>query len=317
MRYKAFGNTGMKVSELALGTWGIGGVGWNDNPEETRLDAIRAAVESGINFIDTAPAYNNGEAERVLGKALEDLGARKDVIISTKCGNVFVNGTTYVRDGSAARIRQQCEDSLRNLRTDYIDLYLIHWPDPNTPFAETMEALNQLKKEGKILHVGVSNFSQAQMEEAGQFCPIEAFQPQYSMVHRDDEALIRWAAGQGMGVMTYGSLGGGILTGAFREIQTFAPSDSRNRFYKHFQEPTFSKVMKVLAVMDGLSAKHDNVPLAQIALNWSAQKDFVSSCIVGAQSRKKVEQNCAAFTWALTAEEIALLDDAIHTYLDD
>lgn len=315
MRYKTFGKTGLQVSEMALGTWGIGGAGWDDHSEDTRVDAIRAAVESGINFIDTAPAYNAGAAEQLLGKTLKDMGVRKDVIISTKCGNVFVNGTTYVRDGSAKRILQQCEDSLRNLQTDYIDLYLIHWPDPNTPFEETMGALNQLKKDGKILHVGVSNFSQAQMEEAGRFCPIDAYQPQYSMVHRDDEALIRWAAGQGMGVMTYGSLGGGILTGAFRQVQTFAPSDSRNRFYKHFQEPTFSKVMKLLEVMDGISVRR-GVPLAQIALNWAAQKEFVSSCIVGAQSRKKVEQNCAAFSWDLTAEEMAALDSAIHQYLD-
>ena len=194
MRYKEFGKTGMQVSEMTLGTWGIGGVGWDDNPKSVRQDAIRAAVEAGVNFFDTAPAYNAGAAERCLGEALADMGVRDKMYISTKCGNVFVDGVTYRRDGSAAGIRRQCEDSLRNLRTDYVDLMLIHWPDPNTPFAETMAELTKLKEEGKIRHVGVSNFSQAQMEEAGQYCPIEAYQPQYSMVHRDDELLIRWAA---------------------------------------------------------------------------------------------------------------------------
>ena len=158
MRYKQFGKTGMQVSEMALGTWGIGGVGWDANPEETRLDAIRAAVESGVTFFDTAPAYNAGAAEKVLGKALRDMGARKDVVISTKCGNEYINGG-YVKDGDPAKILRECEESLRNLQTDYIDLYLVHWPDPNTPFEATMDALNRLKKEGKILHVGVSNFS--------------------------------------------------------------------------------------------------------------------------------------------------------------
>ena len=148
------------------------------------------------------------------------------------------------------------------------------------------------------------------LEGCPQVSAIEAYQPQYSMVHRDDEPLIRWAAEQGMGVMTYGSLGGGILTGAFREPRTFAPSDSRNRFYKHFQEPTFSKVMELLKVMDGFSAEH-GVPLSQIALNWCAQKDFVSTCIVGAQHREKVAQNAAAFDWSLTPEEMAALDRAI------
>ena len=315
MRYKTFGKTGLKVSELALGTWGIGGAGWDDNSDDTRLDAIRAAVESGINFIDTAPAYNAGEAERYIGKALKEMGARKDVVIATKCGNEFINGA-YVRDGSPDKILRECEESLRNLQTDYIDVYLVHWPDPKVPFAETMGALNQLKKEGKILHVGVSNFTQEQMEEAGQYCEIEAYQPQYSMVYRSNEELMKWAAQQGMGIMSYGSLGGGILTGAYRQVQSFATMDNRNRFYKHFQEPMFSKIMKLLAVMDEMSARR-NVPLAQIALNWAAQKDFVSSCIVGAQSRKKVEQNCAAFSWDLTAEEMATLDKAIHEYLDD
>ena len=161
MRYKEFGKTGMQVSEMTLGTWGIGGVGWDDNPKSVRQDAIRAAVEAGVNFFDTAPAYNAGAAERCLGEALADMGLRDKMYISTKCGNVFVDGVTYRRDGSAAGIRRQCEDSLRNLRTDYVDLMLIHWPDPNTPFAETMAELAKLKEEGKIRHVGVSNFSHA------------------------------------------------------------------------------------------------------------------------------------------------------------
>ena len=316
MRYKDFGKTGMHVSEMTLGTWGLGGVGWDDNPLSVRQDAVRSAVEAGVNFFDTAPAYNAGAAERCLGETLADMGVRQKVYLATKCGNQFVDGITYKKDSSPAVIRRQCEESLRNLKTDYIDLYIIHWPDPNTPFAETMELLNTLKQEGKILHIGVSNFSQAQMEEAGKFGLIEAFQPQYSMVHLDSEPLLRWAAEQGMGVMTYGSLGGGILTGAYRSLQQFAPSDSRNRFYKHFQEPMFSKVQELLKVMDAFSAQHGNVPLSQIALNWCAQKEFVSTCIVGAQHREKVDQNAAAFDWSLTAEELSALDEAAKRCLE-
>ena len=315
MRYKEFGKTGMQVSEMTLGTWGIGGVGWDDNPKSVRQDAIRAAVEAGVNFFDTAPAYNAGAAERCLGEALADMGVRDKMYISTKCGNVFVDGVTYRRDGSAAGIRRQCEDSLRNLRTDYVDLMLIHWPDPNTPFAETMAELTKLKEEGKIRHVGVSNFSVEQMEEAGKYCPIEAYQPQYSMVCRSNEAQIKWAAEQGMGVMAYGSLGAGILTGAYRTLTNFPASDNRSRFYKHFQEPMFSKVMKLLGVMDEIAAQRQ-VPLSQIAINWAAQKPFISSCIVGAQTRKKIEENCACFDWSLTETEMRTLDEAIHRYLD-
>lgn len=280
MRYKAFGSTGLQVSEMALGTWGMGGSGWDDYSEDTRLDAIRAAVECGVNFIDTAPAYNNGVAERFVGKAVKEMGVRDKVIIATKCGNDFINGA-YVRNGSRDNILRECEESLRNLQTDHIDLYLIHWPDVKVPFQETMEALTLLKEQGKVLHVGVSNFSVEQMEEAGKYCPIEAYQPQYSMVCRSNEAQIKWAAEQGMGVMAYGSLGAGILTGAYRTLTNFPASDNRSRFYKHFQEPMFSKVMKLLGVMDEIAAQRQ-VPLSQIAINWAAQKPFIYSCIVGA-----------------------------------
>lgn len=314
MRYKAFGCTGMQVSEMSLGTWGISGAGWDDHPEESRLDAIRAAVECGVNFIDTAPAYNAGVAEQYVGKVLKDMGVRQKIIIATKCGTEFIGGN-YVRSCAPADIIRECESSLRNLQTDYIDLYLIHWPDANTPIAETMDALNRLKQQGKILHVGVCNFSKAQMEEAGRICPLEAYQAQYSMVSRDNEAQMKWAASQGMGIMAYGSLGGGILTGAIRERKTYAPSDSRNRFYKHFQEPMFSKIMEFLTVMDHLSEARDNVPLSQIALNWSAQKDFVSSCIVGAQTRARIEENAATFNWSLSPEEMTLLDNALAKHL--
>ena len=311
-----FGKTGLMVSPLTLGTWGMGGAGWDQYDDATRIDAIAAAIECGINFIDTAPAYNAGAAERLLGKTLKDLGARDQVVISTKCGNVFKNPTTYVRDGSAAGVTKQVEDSLVNLQTDHIDLMLIHWPDPNVPFEETMGALNKLKDAGKILHIGVSNFSVEQMQEISKFGDIEAYQPHYSMVNRTAEPIIRYAHEQDMGIMSYGSLGGGILTGAIRELKTYDPGDSRNRFYKHFQEPTFSRVMELLKVMDGISAKNGK-PLSQIALNWSLSRKFITTCIVGAQTRKKVQENAAVLDWKLTDEERRTLDDAIAQYLGD
>lgn len=314
MRYKEFGKTGMNVSEMTLGTWGIGGAGWDENSDETRKDAIKAAVEAGINFIDTAPAYNAGQAERYIGQVLKDIGIRKEIYISTKCGNDYIDGK-YIRCGRPEKIIQQCDNSLRNLQTDYIDLYLVHWPDPNVPLAETIGALGELKKQGKILHIGVSNFSVDQIKEVQKYCEIEAYQPQYSMVARESEPQIRWAMEQGMGTMTYGSLGGGILTGAYRTLQIYDENDNRNRFYPYFREPLFSKVMMLLKVLDRISEER-GVPQAQIALNWTMQKDFISTCIVGAQSRKKIEQNCACFNWELSAEETKMLDMTIEKYLN-
>lgn len=314
MKFKEFGSTGMRVSQITLGTWGMGDVGWDHYDESTRVDAIRTAVDCGINLIDTAPAYNNGAAERVLGRTLAQLGVRDKIFISTKCGHLFVDGKVYCRDGSRETVRRQCEESLRNLQTDHVDLMLIHWPDPNTPFEETMDTLNELKKEGKILHVGVSNFSIEQIEEAGKYGLIEAIQPQYSMVYTQQEELIRWAHSKGMACMTYGSLGGGILTGKIRQVREYDPTDSRNRFYKHFQEPLFSEAMKVVGVMDEISQAHNGVALSQIALNWSFQKEYVSTCIVGAQTKEKVLENCAAADWSLSDKEVARLDEAVRTY---
>ena len=306
MQYQEFGKTGLRVSKLCLGTWGIGGAGWDSYSDESRMDAIKAALECGINFIDTAPAYNAGKAECYVGETLNKLKKRKEVVISTKCGNKFVDGK-YLHCGSKESILKQCDESLKNLKTDYIDIYLVHWPDPDVELEETIDAVSTLKKEGKILHAGVSNFSKEQIEEAQKYCKIEAFQPQYSLADRKDEKLIRWAHEQGLGIMTYGTLGGGILTGNYRKLRTFEQTDSRNRFYPYFKEPLFSKAMELLTIMDQI-AEERNVSLAQIAEKWVIQKRFVSSCIIGAQSRARVEENCRNLQWELTDNEIRRLE---------
>lgn len=306
MQYQEFGKTGLRVSKLCLGTWGIGGAGWDSYSDESRMDAIKAALECGINFIDTAPAYNAGKAECYVGETLSKLKKRREVVISTKCGNKFVDGK-YLRCGSKESILKQCDESLKNLKTDYIDIYLVHWPDPDVELEETIDAVSTLKKEGKILHAGVSNFSKEQIEEAQKYCKIEAFQPQYSLADRKDEKLIRWAHEQGLGIMTYGTLGGGILTGNYRKLRTFEQTDSRNRFYPYFKEPLFSKAMELLTIMDQI-AEERNVSLAQIAEKWVIQKRFVSSCIIGAQSRARVEENCRNLQCELTDNEIRRLE---------
>ena len=306
MQYQEFGKTGLRVSKLCLGTWGIGGAGWDSYSDESRMDAIKAALECGINFIDTAPAYNAGKAECYVGETLSKLKKRREVVISTKCGNKFVDGK-YLRCGSKESILKQCDESLKNPKTDYIDIYLVHWPDPDVELEETIDAVSTLKKEGKILHAGVSNFSKEQIEEAQKYCKIEAFQPQYSLADRKDEKLIRWAHEQGLGIMTYGTLGGGILTGNYRKLRTFEQTDSRNRFYPYFKEPLFSKAMELLTIMDQI-AEERNVSLAQIAEKWVIQKRFVSSCIIGAQSRARVEENCRNLQWELTDNEIRRLE---------
>ena len=306
-----FGRTEMMVTPITLGTWGIGGAGWDPNSDETRLDAIAAAVECGINFIDTAPAYNAGAAERYIGKALEDMGkdARDHIFIATKCANAFIDGQ-YVRSGRGDLILQQCEESLQNLRTDYIDLMIVHWPDPVVPYEETFGALNRLKEEGCIRHIGVSNFNLEQLQRALRCADVEALQLQFSMVNQDNMEVLRWAHDHDLGVMTYGSLGGGILTGRYRTLKTYETMDNRNRFYPYFREPLFSKVMDLLEDMQPVADRH-RVTLAQVAINWSRQKSFVDTSIFGAQTRERILSNVSCLDWSLTEEEMQALDRAV------
>lgn len=310
MRYKAFGKTGLEVSELCLGTWGIGGAGWDQNPEETKMDAIRASFEQGVNIFDTAPAYNAGAAERILGETLEKMGVRKDVILSTKCGNDFVNGQ-YVHCGKRDHILAQCDASLRNLRTDYIDLYILHWPQDDATPEETLGAMMELKKAGKVRFLGLSNHSVTQMEEAAKYADIDFIQVQYSMLEREREVEMKYAEAHGMATMGYGVLGGGLLTGRYRELRSYETMDSRNRFYKFFREPGWSKAQKLLGVMDEISAARGGVPLSEIAVNWALQKSFLTTALFGTQHRARAIENCHAFDWTLSDTEIAKLDQAL------
>ncbi len=313
MRYKVFGKTGLEVSELCLGTWGIGGAGWDQNPEETKMDAIRASFEQGVNIFDTAPAYNAGAAERILGETLEKMGVRKDVILSTKCGNDFVNGQ-YVHCGKRDHILAQCDASLRNLRTDYIDLYILHWPQDDATPEETLGAMMELKKAGKVRFLGLSNHSVAQMEEAAKYADIDFIQVQYSMLEREREVEMRYAEAHGMATMGYGVLGGGLLTGRYRELRTYETMDSRNRFYKFFREPGWSKAQKLLGVMDEISAARGGVPLSEIAVNWALQKSFLTTALFGTQHRARAIENCHALDWTLSDDEVAKLDQALEDF---
>jgi aryl-alcohol dehydrogenase-like predicted oxidoreductase len=234
---------------------------------------------------------------------------RDHIFIATKCANAFIDGQ-YVRSGRGDLILKQCEESLQNLRTDYIDLMIVHWPDPVVPYEETFGALNRLKEEGCIRHIGVSNFSLEQLQRALRCADVEALQLQFSMVNQDNMEVLRWAHDHDLGVMTYGSLGGGILTGRYRTLKTYETMDNRNRFYPYFREPLFSKVMDLLEDMQPVADRH-RVTLAQVAINWSRQKSFVDTSIFGAQTRERILSNVSCLDWSLTEEEMQALDRAV------
>lgn len=313
MRYKQFGKTDMNVSSLCIGTWAIGGAYWGDVNKKDSIDAIHAMIDNGCNFIDTAPAYNGGESERVVGEALK--GRRDKMFIATKAVSYTPPEGGYAKDGSREHIFKQCEESLKNLQTDYIDYYMVHWPDPEIPVEETYQAYADLQKQGKVRWIGVSNFSKEEILRVEKIAPVYGVQMSLSMVDRTYDEYLQWAAGKGIASMTYGSLGGGILTGTFRTLPQLAEDDSRMLFYDSFKEPKFSKVQELLKVMDGIAQAH-NVAVAQVAINWNTQKNYVSTSIVGVRNPHEAEINCAAMAWSLSDDEMKTLDDAIATYLD-
>lgn len=306
MRYKKLERAGVKISSLAAGSWAIGGEGWGEVNTEDSIAAIHMMFDLGVNIIDTAPAYGSGHSEEVVGRALK--GYRDKVYVSTKFG--LDPEEDWSENGTYDFVRKECENSLRRLDVDCIDFYFMHWPDPKTPVSETMRALDILKRQGKIRYTGVSNFSKEQISEAEQYGKIDVIQPPYSMVNRSAEELMKWAKEQGMDSFTYGSLGAGILTGAIRSLPEFGEEDYRKEFYDFYSEPKFSKVMELLKTLDAIAQEHVR-PVAQVAVNWSTQKDYVGTALCGVRRPAEAEENCSAFDWQLSEEEMKRIDDEL------
>ena len=308
MRYKHFTNANVDVSALAVGTWGMGeleryGYVKDENGKVTSkgilaarddsIEAIQCALQNGVNLIDTAPVYGRGYSEMLVGDAIRDFD-RDKILISTKFSLVASAARPAARTGgggSFKNIMEEVATSLALLKTDYIDFYFLHYPDPGTDIAETFSALNVLKKRGLIRYIGLSNHSQEQIEAAMEWADIDVIQPPYSMVNRNEEALMKWAKSKGIDSMTYGSLGSGLLTGAIREKPEFTKGDIRAGFYqKLYQQENFDKFLKLLAIMDDIAAKH-NVPVAQVAINYSTQMDFVGTALCGMAHAKEALEN--------------------------
>ena len=311
MRYKYIENADIDVSALSAGTWGVGGDRWGASADPSgSVDAIRAMIDGGVNIIDTSPAYGEGVSEQIVGEALQD-GYRNKVLLATKFSRITGEGNTIIHDGSYENAIRECEASLLRMKTDCIDIFIQHWPAPDYPIEETMGALVDLKKAGKIRFVGVSNFDQDLIEQASKAISIDFLQHHYSMLNETNTKLFEWCKLQGIGVMTYGSLGGGILTGAVRNIPEWDKTDFRLSFYgKFYREPVFSRIMSLLDVLDEISIERGK-PVSQISINWTTQKPFVSTAICGVRSVANAAQNCAAFDWELSEEEVCRIDEKL------
>jgi aryl-alcohol dehydrogenase-like predicted oxidoreductase len=300
MELRNLGSSDIKISPIIMGTWQAGRDMWADIDDAETTRAIQAAVDAGVNAIDTAAVYGKGHSERVVGKAVGE--RRPQVVIATK---VFANELQY------DQVIAACEHSLANLQTDYIDLYQIHWPSgsfgsPVVPIEETMRALTALKEQGKIRAIGVSNFSRIQLEEAMAFGDIVSLQPPYSLLWRHVEAdAMPVCAAKGLSILAYSPMAQGILTGKFGPDHRFKRGDHR-RANRLFQEPVFTRVQDALAALQPIAERH-TITLGQLALAWVIAQPGACA-IAGARNADQALENAQAGAVSLTPEDLAEMD---------
>jgi aryl-alcohol dehydrogenase-like predicted oxidoreductase len=305
MQQIRLGRTDLAVSTIALGTWSYGGE-WGPVDLDAASRTITGALELGINFFDTAQAYGFGQAERILGDALWPSVARDEVVIATK-GGLRQTGGGLVRDASAGWLRRGVEQSLRNLRTDYIDLYQVHWPDGRTPPAETGAVLEELVDEGKVRFVGVSNYDVAQLAELQRFVTVDALQPPYHLFrHGIDADLLPYCEDHEIGVLAYGALAHGLLSGSMTPDTHFRPDDWRSHS-PDFAGPTFARNLAAVAALEAFAAER-HMSLPELALAWVLDHPAVSAVLVGARSPDHVHDSVAAADVKLEVEDLQEID---------
>jgi aryl-alcohol dehydrogenase-like predicted oxidoreductase len=309
------GASGITASRIALGTWAIGGWMWGGNTDlEQSIRTIRSAVERGITLIDTAPVYGFGRSEEIVGMALSG-GLRERAVIATKTGLEWQDGKVW-RNSSPARIRKEVEDSLARLRTDYIDLYQVHWPDPLVPIQETAGALARLLKEGKIRAIGVSNYSPAQMTEFRKVAPIHAVQPPYNLFEREAEnGILPYAARNGIAVLCYGALCRGLLTGTITRVSQFNGDDLRSNDPK-FREPRFSQYLAAVAALDRYARERFGLTVLALAVRWVLdQGDTIA--LWGARRPSQLDPVEDAMGWELDDQAKARIEKILLQNVKD
>ena len=316
MEKRALGKSALPVSPIAFGAWAIGGWMWGGADKKDAIRAIHACLDNGVTSLDTAPIYGFGQSEEIVGEAIK--GKRDSYEILTKCGmrwegtkgeyffttndNGGVQREIYTYSGRDSIIAE-CEDSLRRLGTDYIDLYQVHWPDSTTPIEEAMEAFRILLEQGKIRAAGVSNYSVEQMEQASSVVELSSNQVPYSMVRRDiEQDVVPWCMDHDCGILAYSPLQRGLLTGKITPDYPFAPGDNRPET-PHFKINNLIKTNKFLDKIKPL-AEEKGATLSQLVIAWTLCQPGITVALVGARNEEQVKQNAGALDLKLSADEL-------------
>lgn len=305
-----------EASRIALGTWAIGGWMWGGTDDETSIRTIHAALDQGINLIDTAPVYGFGKSEELVGEAIRRRGGRDRILIATKVGLEWTAEEAVLRNASGDRIRAEVEDSLRRLQTDYIDLYQVHWPDPATPMEETAEAMTRLLREGKIRAVGVSNFSPAQMDTFREIGPLHACQPPYNLFERGIEAdVLPYCRENGITILAYGALCRGLLSGRMGPDTRFDGDDLRQSDPK-FQSPRFDQYLAAVQALDHFARERFESDVLHLAVRWLLDQG-ADVALWGARRPEQVATVHRVMDIALTGEDRDKIDRILDTHITD
>lgn len=305
---REIGRTGMMVTPIAMGCWPIAGVTSVDVSEASGMATLQAAVDHGINFFDTAYCYGyQGESESMIGRAL---GVCRDQIVIASKGGIHWENRVQHKDARPATLRRQCDESLKRLGTDWIDLHYLHAPDPATPLVESAAALKGLLDCGKIRSVGVSNVTREQLAEFHAVCPVSAYQPHYNMLQREIESSqLPWCIEHGVSVMIYWPLLKGLLAGKLPRDFQFDPRDGRRK-YPMFAGEEWNRNHDFLDQLRPLAAEMGTT-VAQVVLNWTIQRPGITVALCGAKRPDQIIDNAATMNWQLTAEQISRIDAAI------
>jgi aryl-alcohol dehydrogenase-like predicted oxidoreductase len=316
MQTRRLGNSDLDITPLGFGAWAIGGgdwaFGWGAQDDRESVAAIREALDLGINWIDTAAVYGLGHSEEVVARALE--GVTTWPYVFTKCGRVWNDRREIGKRLTAASVRAECEASLRRLRLERIDLYQIHWPEPDEEVEEGWTELARLRDEGKVRWIGVSNFSVSQLERAGRIAPVTSLQPPYSMLRREIEPeILPSCQSHGIGVLAYSPMASGLLTGSWSKERHDALPEDDWRKHKNplFQEPAFTRHLRLVETLRAVGSTHGASPGA-VALAWVLANPAVTAAIVGSRRPGQLTELTAAATLTLSAADFDMIAQALR-----
>ena len=312
MQRRTLGYSGLSLTTIGLGTWAMGGggwkFGWGDQDDAASIRAIQAGLDAGVNWIDTAAIYGHGHAEVVVGRAIQ--GRRDQVIVATKCGRVWEDGSREIgKSLRRASVFAEVDASLRRLRVEVIDLYQIHWPEPDEEVEEGWAAVADLVKMGKVRYGGVCNFNLEQLERAQAIHPITSLQPPYSMLRREiEDHIVPWCRTRNVGILAYSPMQAGLLTGAFTAERVAAlPADDWRPRSPWFQEPQLSANLSLVDRLRPIAARV-GIGVAELALAWVLRLPEVTSAIAGARSPEQIRQTAAAGDVALSSAVLAEIE---------